>query len=197
VTVCPTGIDIRNGIQLECVSCTACIDACDDVMTRVGRPTGLIRHTSADVVAGSPRRWVTVRSAGYALVWVLLVGTVGRLLATRADLDVLILRQPGSLYASLPDGDVANFYTVQALNRTAVPATFVLDVLEPPQAVATTLGAIGPVEPHALRNGRFLIRIPRAALTGPSTRIKVRVTSPGHEALVLESSFLGPPAGGQ
>jgi polyferredoxin len=157
----------------------------------------LIRHTSADVVAGSPRRWITVRSAGYALVWVLLVGTVGRLLATRADLDVLILRQPGSLYASLPDGDVANFYTVQALNRTSRPATFVLDVLEPRQAVATTLGAIEPVEPHALRDGRFLIRMPRAALTGPSTRIKVRITAPGHEALILESSFLGPPAGGQ
>ena len=197
VTVCPTGIDIRNGIQLECVSCAACIDACDDVMTRVGRPIGLIRHTSAAGVAGAPRHWVTVRSAGYAVVWLVLVGTVGRLLATRADLDVLILRQPGSLYASLPDGGVANFYTIHALNRTSVPATFVLDVLEPRGAVATALGALGPVEPHALRDGRFLISVPRTALTGASTPIRVRVTVPGHQALILESSFLGPPAGGQ
>ena len=56
VTVCPTGIDIRNGIQLECVNCAACIDACDAVMTRVGRPTGLIRLTSAEAVAGAPRQ---------------------------------------------------------------------------------------------------------------------------------------------
>jgi cytochrome c oxidase accessory protein FixG len=53
VTVCPTGIDIRNGIQLECVACTACIDACDDVMTRIDRPCGLIRYTSHDAVPGA------------------------------------------------------------------------------------------------------------------------------------------------
>jgi polyferredoxin len=164
-------------------------------MTRLERPVGLIRHTSATAVAGTRQARFTLRAAGYAFVWLALVGTAGRLLATRADLDVLILRQPGSLYASLPEGDVANFYTIQALNRTAAPAGFVLEVLEPRGAVATTLGPISPVDAYAVRDGRFLIRAPLAALRGASTPVRVRVTAPGHDTLILESSFLGPNSG--
>ena len=196
VTVCPTGIDIRNGIQLECVACTACIDACDDVMARVGKPAGLIRHTSAERVESGAERRLTARAAGYAAVWLALVLTATRLLATRADLDVLVLRQPGTMYVSLPGGDVANFYTVQALNRTSRPATFTVDVLEPHGAVATPLGPLGSVGPHALQDGRFLIRVPRTALGGASTPVRVRISAPGHDPLVVESSFLGPAAGG-
>ncbi|MEO8076707.1 MAG: cytochrome c oxidase accessory protein CcoG [Acidobacteriota bacterium] len=197
VTVCPTGIDIRNGIQLECVSCAACVDACDDVMTRVGKPVGLIRHTSAERVESGGGRWVTARAVGYAIVWLVLVVTVGRLVATRADLDVLVLRQAGTMYVALPGGDVANFYTVQALNRTSHPATFSVDVLEPRGAIATPLGPLGSVGPHALQDGRLLIRVPRTSLVGSSTPVRVRINAPGHAALFVESSFLGPPAGGQ
>jgi polyferredoxin len=56
VQVCPTGIDIRNGLQLECIGCTACIDACDDIMIKVGRPKGLIRYDSFNGFAGKARR---------------------------------------------------------------------------------------------------------------------------------------------
>jgi cytochrome c oxidase accessory protein FixG len=197
VTVCPTGIDIRNGIQLECVSCAACIDACDDVMTRLGQPVGLIRHTSAERVEAGGRRRVTARAAAYALVWLVLVVTAARLLATRADLDVLVLRQPGTMYVLLPGGDVANFYTVQALNRTSRPADFTVDVLEPRGAVATPLGLLGPVGPHALQDGRLLIRVPRTSLDGASTPVRLRVNVPGNDPSIVESSFLGPPAGGR
>ena len=93
VTVCPTGIDIRDGIQLECVNCTACIDACDAVMTRISRPTGLIRLTS-EAALHQRQRWLTARSAGYGAVWLLLVAAVVVSIASRPDLDVLILRSP-------------------------------------------------------------------------------------------------------
>ena len=130
--MCPTGIDIRNGIQLECVNCTACIDACDDVMQRLERPPGLIRLTSAAAVqrrAATP--WLTPRVKAYAIVWLVLVGwspTAGR---RGRPLDVLVLRQPGTLLRDLPGGDVANFYNVQALNRTSQPAVYRVTVLEP------------------------------------------------------------------
>ena len=197
VTVCPTGIDIRNGIQLECVACAACIDACDDVMARVGKPAGLIRHTSAEQVESGAGRHLTLRAGGYGVVWVALVVTVARLLATRADLDVLVLRQPGTMYVSLPGGDVANFYTVQALNRTSRPSTFTVDVLEPAGAVATPLGPLGSVGPYAVQDGRFLIRVPRTSLGGASTPVRMRINTRGQPALMVESSFLGPAAGGQ
>ena len=131
VTVCPTGIDIRNGIQMECVACTACIDACNDVMTRVSRPTGLIRHASAHALQHGAARRFSPRIAAYAAVWLMLVGTGVFLLATRPDLDVVILRQPGTLYATLAGGEVANFYTVEALlkSRNASIASFTLYVV--------------------------------------------------------------------
>jgi hypothetical protein len=140
---------------------------------------------------------VTARAAAYALVWLVLVVTAARLLATRADLDVLVLRQPGTMYVLLPGGDVANFYTVQALNRTSRPADFTVDVLEPRGAVATPLGLLGPVGPHALQDGRLLIRVPRTSLDGASTPVRLRVNVPGNDPSIVESSFLGPPAGGR
>jgi len=165
-------------------------------MARVGKPIGLIRHTSAETVESGTGRRLTARAVGYAVVWLALVLTATRLLATRADLDVLVLRQPGTMYVALPGGDLANFYTVQALNRTSRPATFTVDVLEPHGAVATALGPLGSVGPYALQDGRFLIRVPRTALAGASTPVRLRITTPGQDPLLVESSFLGPAAGG-
>ena len=68
VTVCPTGIDIRDGTQMECVHCTACIDACDDVMERIGRPRGLIRYASLNGIERGERLKVTPRLVGYTVV---------------------------------------------------------------------------------------------------------------------------------
>jgi cytochrome c oxidase accessory protein FixG len=102
VTVCPTGVDIRNGIQLECVNCTACMDACDDVMRRLQRPLGLIRLTSHEAIRTGVSSWWTGRVKAYTAVWAVLVATTATLLIARRDLDVLILRQPGTTPPSTP-----------------------------------------------------------------------------------------------
>lgn len=192
VTVCPTGIDIRDGIQLECVSCTACIDACNDVMQKVGRPPGLIRHTSAEAVRKGGTRWLTARVMAYGAVWLVLVSTISVLLATRPALDVLILRQPGTLYASLVGGDVANFYTVQAFNRTGQSRAFTVEILEPRGATVTALGSLGQVEPYGMVESRLLLRVPRAALAGPSTPLRFAVRADGRIVQEIDSAFVGP-----
>jgi cytochrome c oxidase accessory protein FixG len=195
VTACPTGIDIRNGIQLECVSCTACIDACNDVMTRVGRQPGLIRHTSAHAIASAaPAPWLSPRVAAYGVVWMALVIAVATLLETRPDLDVLILRQPGTMYATVAGGDVANFYTVQALNRTRHATPFTIDVTEPRGATVTLLGPPGRVEAYGLAETRLLVRAPIGSLSGASTPVKFSVQWQGHVVQQIDSAFLGPAA---
>jgi cytochrome c oxidase accessory protein FixG len=194
VTVCPTGIDIRNGIQLECVNCTACIDACNDVMTRIQRPTGLIRLTSHEAIQQGHSRWLTARAASYAAVWLALVTTVSVLLVSRRDLDVLILRQPGTLYATVAGGEVANFYTVQALNRTSSHTPFDIEVVEPKQATLTAIGELGAVEPYGLLEGRLLLRLPETALAGPSTSVRFVVRRAGQVVQTIDSAFLGPAA---
>jgi cytochrome c oxidase accessory protein FixG len=193
VTVCPTGIDIRDGIQLECVNCTACIDACDGVMDRVRRPRGLIRLTSEDAVRTGRRPLVTARTAAYATVWVLLVATTVTMFARMREVDVLVLRQPGTLYTTLASGEVANFYTVQALNRSGHRATFSIDVVAPESAVITRLGRRGSVEPYAVTEGRLMVRLRRAAMTGPTTRIRFAIRLPDETVQTIESAFVGLP----
>jgi cytochrome c oxidase accessory protein FixG len=192
VTVCPTGIDIRNGLQLECVNCTACIDACDGVMTRVRRPKGLIRLTSEQAVREGHSTWLTVRSAGYGGVWLVLAATLAFSLAELRDLDVLILRQPGTVYTTLAGGDVANFYTVQVLNRTAHNETFTIEANEPRGATITTLGQMGTIEPYGVAEGRVMLRVPSASLAGASTRVRFAVRTREGIVQTLESAFVGP-----
>ena len=138
MTVCPTGIDIRDGIQLECVNCTACIDACNGVMQRVNRPTGLIRLTSHHRVSEGRSPWLSARAAAYGAVLIGLVAAVVVLLAVRRPLDVLVLRQPGTLHVAIGDGEIANFYNLQAFNRTGTATPFTVDVIEPAGGRATS-----------------------------------------------------------
>jgi cytochrome c oxidase accessory protein FixG len=191
VTVCPTGIDIRNGIQLECVNCTACMDACDDVMSRLHRPTGLIRLTSHERLQPGPHSWWNGRLAAYAAAWLLLVGLVVTLLVRREALDVLILRQAGTLHATLPDGAVANFYTVQVFNRTGERLPFEIRAVSPAGATVTRLGLASEVQPYALLEGRLLLALPAAALTATATPVRFDLHV-GRDVRHIDSSFIGP-----
>jgi cytochrome c oxidase accessory protein FixG len=192
VTVCPTGIDIRHGIQLECVNCTACIDACDDVMRRLKRPTGLIRLTSDEAVRTGHASWLTARVKAYATVWLVLVSTLATLLALRRDVDVLILRQPGTLFAALDDGAIANFYNVQVLNRTSRLEPLDYRVLTPAGATVTPLGSSSEVAPRSLLETRLLVKVPGSSLAGAATPVRFEVRAGGRVVGVIDSSFLGP-----
>lgn len=193
VTVCPTGIDIRNGVQLECVNCTACIDACDDVMRRMQRPSGLIRLTSHEVVSGGQQRWITGRVAAYLVVWLCLVTAVTTLIATRPPLAVTTLRQPGTLFASFDDGRIGNFYNVQVVNRTGTSLPFEIAVLEPAGATITPLGLGLEVGPHAMLEGRLLLATDGSELLQQSVPVRLEVRARGQIIQEISSSFVGPP----
>ena len=95
VNVCPTGIDIRNGTQLECINCTACIDECDSIMTSIGYPKGLIRYASEDEITKKEPFRFTARMTGYSSVLAILVGLLVGLLFLRSNVEATLLRVPG------------------------------------------------------------------------------------------------------
>jgi cytochrome c oxidase accessory protein FixG len=196
VTVCPTGIDIRNGIQLECVACTACADACDDVMTRINRPRGLIRYTSHEVMSGVAPRLLTPRIAAYGAVWLLLIATAGIMLARRPAIDVLILRQAGALFAEQPNGDVVNLYTVQVFNRSTSARDVHIRALSPAGASVRPLAPFQRVGAHAMQEGQFLLTMPRTSLAGPATRVRFEVRDEGSASWIVDSSAIGPAGAG-
>jgi cytochrome c oxidase accessory protein FixG len=114
--VCPQGIDIREGFQLECVNCARCVDACAGVMGKLGSPT-LIDYTTTAATEGRPHRPVRPRTVLYAAILTGLAATLGGSLATRHDLEATIGRAPGSLFTVDSDGWVRNTYLLQVENR--------------------------------------------------------------------------------
>lgn len=101
VRVCPTNIDIRNGTQLECINCTACIDACNSIMSKVNRPKNLIKYASENNIKNKQKVKFTYRMAAYSAALAILVGILTVLLATRSDLDIRVTRAPGTTYQEL------------------------------------------------------------------------------------------------
>ncbi|MEN0020673.1 MAG: cytochrome c oxidase accessory protein CcoG [Planctomycetota bacterium] len=124
--VCPTGIDIRDGLQLECIHCARCIDACNDVMDRLGRDRGLIRYSSESSLAGESKRFLRARIVAYPIVLAIVLTSLLGLALTRADADVRIIRETGQPYHVLGTGEVANPIRFRVTNRTSEPKNYVL-----------------------------------------------------------------------
>ncbi len=117
VDVCPTGIDIRNGTQLECVNCTACIDVCDSVMEKVELPKGLIRYTSEEAIDSGETKIFTTRVKAYTFVLLLLISLFTYFMFSRSPIETTILRAKGQIYQE-HETTISNLYTFNLINKT-------------------------------------------------------------------------------
>ncbi len=170
VAVCPTGIDIRDGSQLECIQCALCIDACNDIMRRVGRPRGLIGYDTIAKQqakgASAPLQLVRARTLLYAGLICLVSVILLVALFNRSTLEINVLHDRNPPFVLLSDGGVRNGYTVKILNKQHEPRDFALDVRGLPGAQLSILG----MEPGArirvttddLRELRVFVTVPRA-----------------------------------
>jgi cytochrome c oxidase accessory protein FixG len=120
VQVCPTGIDIRDGLQYECIACAACADACDEIMDRMGYARGLIGYTTENMSAGQPRHILRWRELLYGGLLLVLCGTFVWGVASRAPLIVDILRDRNALYRETGNGTIENSYTLKIVNKTPI-----------------------------------------------------------------------------
>jgi len=191
VTVCPTGIDIRNGTQMECVHCTACIDACDDVMTRIGRPRGLIRYASLNGIERHEPLRVTPRLAGYSVLLAALIGLWAFLVFTRSDVGATLLRAQGALFQKMPDGHFSNLYTIRVVNKTsrAIPIQLKLENL-PGNLQVMDKDIVVP--PQKQTETSVLIDLDPAVMKPGATPLVVGVFSGARRLETLKTSFIGP-----
>ena len=192
VTVCPTGIDIRNGVQMECVQCTACIDACDSVMDKLGAPRGLIRYASINGIERHEPLRFTPRLAAYSMVLTVLAAVLGLMLCLRSDVEATVLRAPGSLFQQMPDGRFSNLYTVRLVNKTSRAMPIELRLEQP----AGSLKVMGQdnvlVPPEMLSENSVLIELDPAAMQSGATPLVVGVYSDGRKLQTLKTAFIGP-----
>ncbi|MEO1000585.1 MAG: cytochrome c oxidase accessory protein CcoG, partial [Pseudomonadota bacterium] len=137
VAVCPMGIDIRDGQQLECITCGLCIDACDDVMARIGKPRGLVdyitlrdadREARGEAPVAAWKRVVRPRTILYTALWSLIgvALVVALFIRTEIGFNVSPVRNP--IFVTLSDGAIRNVYDVRLLNQTGEDKVFRLSV---------------------------------------------------------------------
>ncbi|WP_439152672.1 cytochrome c oxidase accessory protein CcoG [Winogradskyella sp.] len=194
VHVCPTGIDIRNGTQLECVNCTACIDECDTIMEKINLPKGLIRYASEENIEKKTPFKLTARMKGYIAVLVILIGVLAGMLALRNDVEARILRLPGQLYEHKENNIISNVYTYKLVNKTSQEIdniSFKLRNFEGEiKLVSNDDTFIVPAE--GLAEGTLFIELKEADLSGDKNRLMIEVYSNDELIETTTVSFLGP-----
>jgi cytochrome c oxidase accessory protein FixG len=192
VKVCPTGIDIRNGTQMECVGCTACIDACDNIMDKVGRPKGLVRYASENGIKNGEKLRYTPRMKFYTFILLVLVGLLSTMLLTRKDLDGTIMRTPGMLYQERGADSISNLYNIKLVNKTvnAVPLSLKLESM-PGQLEIIGHHAID-VKAEGQGSGSFFVILPAKFLTNRKTEIRIGLYEGTRKVDELKTNFLGP-----
>ena len=193
VQVCPTGIDIRNGTQLECVNCTACIDACDHIMENVNLPKGLIRYASENNIAQKEKFRFTGRLVAYTIVLTVLIGVFIGMLFLRNDVEATVLRLPGQLYERQENNIISNVFTYKIINKTTEEIEDVhLKLLSHNGEISLVGNQSITVPKQGLAEGTLFIRINAAILNGDKVKIKIGVFSGDKLIETSKASFLGP-----
>lgn len=194
VNVCPTGIDIRNGTQLECVNCTACIDECDHIMESINLPKGLIRYASEENIEKKTPFKLTPRIKGYTAVLAILIGLLTGMLFLRNDVEATILRLPGQLYEHKDNNIISNVFTYKLVNKTSEDIEAVSFKLMSHKGelklVATNDHFVVPKQ--EISKGTLFVEINNSALSGDRNKIKIGVYSGDKLIETTTANFLGP-----
>ncbi len=210
VAVCPMGIDIRDGEQLECITCALCIDACNSVMSKIGKPGGLISYATLKdynaSAAGKPAKttlksFIRPRTFIYTALWSLAGLVMAYMLVTRDHLDINVLHDRNPVFVQLKDGSVRNGYTIKILNMDLRPRTFILNAIGLSGATLTMAGSnqdpgeaiVVTVEPDKLRQVKVYVTQTRNSVssTRSSFRFSVRELG-GIEESEYEAVFNAP-----
>jgi len=192
VVVCPMGIDIRDGAQLECINCGLCIDACDEIMLKVERPKGLIAYDTdaavADREAGRKAGYQPIRprTIFYALALCLVSGIMLWGLTHRTTIDLQILRDRNPTFVTLHDGAIRNGYTLKIANRSFADATAEIrltglaDVrLKTPGEPSDAAMLTAVIPANEVRAVRVFVTAPAAALSAPNLPAQFQVKMAG------------------
>ncbi len=194
VHVCPTGIDIRNGTQLECVNCTACMDECDIIMEKINLPKGLIRYASEENIEKKTPFKLTARMKGYIAVLTILIGVLLGMLALRNDVEANILRLPGQLYEHKENDIISNVYTYKLVNKTVHTienVSFKLRKIEGTIKLVSTENTF-TVPEQGIAEGTLFIELKQSDLKSDKNKLMIEVYSNDDLIETTSVNFLGP-----
>lgn len=199
VQVCPTGIDIRNGLQMECIACGLCIDACNDIMDKIDRPRGLIRydttnHMEAEVKGGEEKfKFLRARTYYYSTIMAIVGCIILYTLINRAPIELHVLHDRNPLFVLLSSGEIRNGYTFKILNKTHDHKTYSLSIegLENATLNVNAAGDMGVDDLYVGANsvGTYRINVKADIMPGPSRPIKFILKDNDSDAMDEYDSF--------
>ncbi len=194
VQVCPTGIDIRDGLQYQCIGCAACADVCDEVMDKMGYDKGLVKYTTQNRIDGKTTHLLRPRIIVYASLLVVISSALIYSIATRIPLEMDIIRDRNALYRETSDGLVENIYTLKLINmdtedhRYHVRADGLKEMI-----------FINPTEEIIIKTGEVInlpvrIQIDPVNLVKTSSKVNFYLTSIDQPKLAVteQARFIGP-----
>lgn len=191
VAVCPTGIDIRDGLQMECVNCAECIDACDSVMDRLGFERGLVRYASEIELAGGKRKVLRVRTAIYSVGLVVAFSAFVFFLGNRKDTLISVLRIRNVPFMTLGDGRISNPVKLRIENRAAEARTYsVVPSQEGYLTMPETLSV--DVEPGGTKEVIFNVLADVSIFIGGKAPLELVVSDGADFEATVERTLLGP-----
>jgi len=191
VQVCPTGIDIRNGTQLECINCACCIDACNSMMDATGQPRGLIRYASEKMISEGKKMKFNARIIAYSAVLIILLGVITFSLASRNSIEATILRAPGMLFQEPEPGKISNLYNIKLLNKTNEDLPVEIKLL----SHSGTINIIGGdilVKQQSVGESVFFTILEKKDVNSDKIPVRFGVYSQGKLIEELTVSFVGP-----
>ncbi len=192
VMVCPTGIDIRDGVQMECVGCTACIDACDEVMDKVGFARGLIRYASENQITNRTPFKFNTRAKAYSVLLILLSVGMGIMTATRKPVDTYVNRVKGQLYQQTDEGNFSNLFEARIVNKTVQEFPVNLKLENMPGEI-NLIGHPGfQLSPESINTFTFFVEIPQSAVQNRSNKLQIGVYRNNKRIQLIKTKFLGP-----
>lgn len=193
VAVCPTGIDIRDGLQMACIGCAACIDACDRIMDKMSYPRGLIRYSTENIIQQKKSRILRPRLIAYGLLLLALSIGLATTLIMRVPFDMDIIRDRNQLYRETPEGLIENVYTLKIMNKSQKQQRYVLTVTGVSELVIIGSDHImtqpGQVLIHPIR-----LQVDPLVLNSRRNQIRIILQNEKHPKQVVnkKSTFLTP-----
>jgi cytochrome c oxidase accessory protein FixG len=192
VSACPTGVDIRRGLQVECIGTAQCVDACDEVMRKLGRPTGLIKFTSESEQQGGARRLWRPRNITYLALMIVAWSTFGTLVFTRADAFVEVVRGGREPYRMLNSGEVANQQRIRITNQLQEPQHFSVEIVSPADISLVVSESPIVVAGEHVVTVNAVTTVPRAKFIDGQAKVRYRVTSDRGFSEDIDFLLLGP-----
>ncbi len=192
IAVCPTGIDIKNGSQLECINCTACIDECNTVMRKIGKPENLIRFDSVHGIETGKRSIINARTYAYSAVLLVLLSVLAFTLTQRTPIDSTILRVPGTIFQKVDTNIFSNIYNIKIINKTQKDKELDIKLLHPEKGEIQFAGKNNTLEKDGKFENVIIIKLNKQVLTGKSTDIEIGIYENNELLETYKTNFIGP-----